>query len=462
MVFRLLLKEIINKWTIPRSFEEEGKISREGILKLIEAARWAPSAENQQVWRFLVVENKEKKGLITEAIKRQDPRLKSTKHEIEKPVLDAKFVFNTNNFNALKDKYKDLIQNSHKNDINCSKEAAILIIFTHSQKFLGNTFGSTDIGAAMSNVNIEAYNLGYNCRWIRNFDREFLQEQFSISDKYSIDSIFAIGKEKLIQDHSEVEKKDFKNFFFINQWEKGPDFSKFQEEESFKEYDVSAIDAILDRRSVRDFQEDKKIPLYHQHELMNAAMMVPLTVNEPYIKILLIDDRDIIGQIAENSKIVIRRQKHVQQVPLIIIPTYDCTNNSPAFYAEEDTGAIIQNMLLRAHSFGIGSCWIGAFNRDVVKEIINIPEQWHIPTLAIFGYPNEYPPAPPRKDLGKICFYDDWKNRIKERERTFMPSSHFLSILFRRMKNGENKSILRERRVGEIEEISEFKEFLKE
>jgi nitroreductase len=458
----VLLKEIINKWTIPQSFEEQVEISREKILKLIEAARWAPSAENQQVWRFLVVENEEKKDLITEAIKRQDSRLKSTKHEIEKPVLDAKFVFTTDNFNALKDKYKDLILNSHKNDINCSKEAAVLIIFTHSEKFLGNTFGSTDIGGAMSNMNIEAYNIGYNCRWIRNFDRKFLQERFSIPDKYCIDSIFAIGKKKQIQEHPEVEKKDFKRFFFINQWDNIPDFSNFREEENFKEYDVSAVDAILDRRSVRDFKEDKDIPLHHQHELMNAAMMVPLTVNEPYIKILLIDDRDMIAQIAEKSKIVIRRQKHVQQVPLIIIPTYDCTNNSPAFYAEEDTGAIIQNTLLRAHTLGIGSCWIGAFNRDAVKKIINVPEEWHIPSLAIFGYPNEYPPPPPRKDLGKICFYDDWKNRIKERERKIMPSSHFLSIIFRRMKNRENQSILRKRKVGEIEEIPEFKEFSKE
>lgn len=453
----MLLKEIINKWKYPNSFEEDSTLSKKEILKLLEAAHWAPSAENQQVWKFVVIEAENKKDLIIESIKKQDPRLKSTKHEIEKPVLSAKFVYTTDHFDALKDKYKDLIKVSHKNDIKCSKNASILIIFTHSKKFLGNTFGSTDIGAAMTNTNIEAINLGYNCRWIRNFDREFIQQEFEIPDKYNIDSIFAIGEEKDTESQPEMKKKDFQEFFYLNQWENTKDFSEYLENEEFQDNNIDAVDAILDRRSIREFKEEKKISTAIRYELMKAAMMIPITVNKPYIKLLLINDTNVIHQIADNSKIVIRRQKHVQQVPLMIIPTYDCTNNSPAFYAEEDTGAIIQNVLLRAHSLGVGSCWIGAFNRNEVKKILNIPEQWHIPTLAIFGYPNNYPPPTPRKDLGKICYYNNWKNRIKERERTIMPSSHFLSILFRRMKNGKQKSILRKRKIGKIKNIPEFK-----
>lgn len=453
----MLLKEIINKWKYPKSFDEEVTLTHKEILKLIEAAHWAPSAENQQVWKFFVIEKEKKRNPVIDSIKRQDPRLKSTTHKIEKPVLDAKFVFTTDNFDALKDKYRDLIKDSHKNDINSSENASLFIIYTHSKKFLGNTFGSSDVGAAMLNTHIEAINLGYNCRWIRNFDRKFLRDKFNIPDKYIIDSILAIGKTETIGDHPEIVKKDFQDFFYINNWENNIEFSKFEEDNEFKEYKVDAVDSILDRRSIRDFKEDKKIPYHNQYKLMKSAMMVPLTVNRPYLKVLLVEDINIIQQIANNSKIFIKRQKHVQQVPLITILAYDCSNNSPAFYAEVDTGAIIQSMLLRAHSLGIGSCWIGAFNRNEIKKILNIPDEWHIPTLAIFGYPNEYPSPTPRKDLGKICYYDEWKNPIKERERTIMPSSNFLSILFRRMKNGQKKSILRKRRVGRIENIPEFK-----
>jgi len=453
----MYLKQIINNWNNPELFEKKVSIDKNNILKLIAAAHWAPSAENQQVWKFLVVDKKKIKEIVKESVNKQDPRLSATKHKIEKPILNAKFVFSTENFDALKDKYKDFIEDSHKNDIRCSETASLFIIYIHSKKFLGNTFGASEIGAAVINTIIESYDLGYNCRWIRNFDRKYLIENLNIPDNYIIDSILAVGKEKESENILEIDKKDLNDFIYINAWENIYDFSNYQNQQDFNDYDVEAVDAILDRRSIRDFNEEKNIPPNIKYELMKAAMMVPLTISKQYIKIVMIDDSDKIQQIANNSKIVIRRQKHVQQVPLIFVLAYDCSNNSPAFYAEGDTGAIIQNILLRAHSLGIGSCWIGAFNREKTKNILNIPEHWHIPTLAILGYPNDYPPPTPRKDLGKICYYNKWKNQIKNRKRSLMPSSHFLSILFRRMRNGEQKSILRERKVGEVEEIPEFK-----
>lgn len=45
---------IQNRWS-PRAFDSR-PVEREKLLRLFEAARWAPSAGNGQPWRFVVVE----------------------------------------------------------------------------------------------------------------------------------------------------------------------------------------------------------------------------------------------------------------------------------------------------------------------------------------------------------------------------------------------------------------------
>jgi nitroreductase len=46
---------IVKRWST-RSFNSDKKIAMEDIYGLIEAARWAPSAFNEQPWRFIVTE----------------------------------------------------------------------------------------------------------------------------------------------------------------------------------------------------------------------------------------------------------------------------------------------------------------------------------------------------------------------------------------------------------------------
>lgn len=47
-----ILPEISNRWS-PRAFSEK-MVETEKLLKLLEAARWAPSSSNEQPWRFII------------------------------------------------------------------------------------------------------------------------------------------------------------------------------------------------------------------------------------------------------------------------------------------------------------------------------------------------------------------------------------------------------------------------
>lgn len=48
-----VLKEIQNRWS-PRAFDAQKEVSREDLMALMEAARYAPSCMNEQPWSYIV------------------------------------------------------------------------------------------------------------------------------------------------------------------------------------------------------------------------------------------------------------------------------------------------------------------------------------------------------------------------------------------------------------------------
>lgn len=60
--------EIIKKRQSDRSFDGNKKVEPEKLQRIIEAANMAPSACNSQPWHFIVVDDDEKRGQVSEAL----------------------------------------------------------------------------------------------------------------------------------------------------------------------------------------------------------------------------------------------------------------------------------------------------------------------------------------------------------------------------------------------------------
>ncbi len=65
-------------------------------------------------------------------------------------------------------------------------------------------------------------------------------------------------------------------------------------------------------------------------------------------------------------------------------------------YCIQDTAFSVQNMLLAAHDQGLGTCWVGAFKEELVKEILSLPDYLRPVVLIPVGYPAKIPKAPDR------------------------------------------------------------------
>jgi len=51
---QVMIQDLIAKRWSPRAFDPEQLVTREQVITLLEAARWAPSCRNEQPWHFLV------------------------------------------------------------------------------------------------------------------------------------------------------------------------------------------------------------------------------------------------------------------------------------------------------------------------------------------------------------------------------------------------------------------------
>ncbi|MBN1228039.1 MAG: nitroreductase family protein [Deltaproteobacteria bacterium] len=75
--------------------------------------------------------------------------------------------------------------------------------------------------------------------------------------------------------------------------------------------------------------------------------------------------------------------------------------------AIQTIGAAIQNLLLTAHSWGLGACWMCAplFCPEIVGESLGLPKDFLPQALITIGYPEAIPKASPRRNLENIIIW---------------------------------------------------------
>jgi nitroreductase len=71
-----------------------------------------------------------------------------------------------------------------------------------------------------------------------------------------------------------------------------------------------------------------------------------------------------------------------------------------------DVTIALDHLMLQAQEEGLGTCWIGSFEEEEVKEILNVPEGVKVLALTPLGYPGVIPPFRGRKSLDEIISYD--------------------------------------------------------
>jgi nitroreductase len=66
---------------------------------------------------------------------------------------------------------------------------------------------------------------------------------------------------------------------------------------------------------------------------------------------------------------------------------------------------------LAAYSAGLGTCWVGAFKEEDVKEILNTPKGIRPVALIPIGYASEAPAARRKRAITEVVHYEVFQAR---------------------------------------------------
>jgi nitroreductase len=153
---------------------------------------------------------------------------------------------------------------------------------------------------------------------------------------------------------------------------------------------MDALDAISTRRSIRQYQ-DRPVPQDLIQKVLAAAMSAPSACNAQPWQFLVIHDRKILKEVTRiNSHAAM-----AEQAPLAVLVCGDLSLEISAGFWVVDCAAAVQNLLLAAHSLGLGAVWTGVWPRedriDAFRRLLNLPQQVVAHSLIPLGYPAEEP-----------------------------------------------------------------------
>ncbi len=172
---------------------------------------------------------------------------------------------------------------------------------------------------------------------------------------------------------------------------------------------MDAIKCIRTRRSIRDYA-DKKVSDSAVKKLLECAMQAPSACNEQPWEFIVVKDRELLDKIPSLSTYA----QMAKKAPLAIIICMNPKKEYPFIkgYSIQDCSAATQNLLLAAHSLGLGAVWTG-IKPDEDKKIARIRSVFEIPQHIIplciipIGYPKKKPKAVNRYAKNKV-HYEKW------------------------------------------------------
>jgi len=170
---------------------------------------------------------------------------------------------------------------------------------------------------------------------------------------------------------------------------------------------MDVLATISQRRSVRAYKavevEEEKLK-----KILEAARLSPSASNRQDWKFIGIRNKETKKKLAKAAF----GQSFIGEAPTVIAacatePMGVMACGQPTYTV--DVSIACAFMILQAYELGLGTCWIGAFQEDEVKKILEIPKSVRVVAMIPLGYPDEDPSQRSRKGLDQIICYEKFK-----------------------------------------------------
>lgn len=176
------------------------------------------------------------------------------------------------------------------------------------------------------------------------------------------------------------------------------------------------IKCVEGRRSIRKFTKQK---VEHEkfEKIVSIASFSPSWKNTQIVRYTLIEDKQIIDNIADNCVMGFKfNSDTIKNAPALILVTMisgRCGYEKDGSFSTSkedrwemfDAGIATQTLCLAAHSEGLGTIIMGIFDEKKLHEAAGVEENQKIAAIVGIGYPDENPAIPKRKNVDELISY---------------------------------------------------------
>ena len=180
--------DIMRKRRSCRAFDPEKVVSREDLLKIVEAGRLTPSGCNSQPWKFIVIDSPEAKEKLCDAI------------VVENGMTGAPWRHQVSAFIVLVEQTAKVMQSVSDH-------------YKTTQRFAPG-----DIGAACMNMCHEAFSLGLDTCIIGMNDQAKMEQYFGIPAGSDARLVLAVGYAADPDAPVNKVRKEFDEVCSFNHW----------------------------------------------------------------------------------------------------------------------------------------------------------------------------------------------------------------------------------------------------
>jgi nitroreductase len=166
---------------------------------------------------------------------------------------------------------------------------------------------------------------------------------------------------------------------------------------------MDVMEAITGRHSIRKYSsrpiEEEKLNL-----VLEAARLAPSSANGQNWHFIVVRDKEKLRKLKEAAD----GQTAVGEAPCALIA---CGTQNRVMDCGQPTNTVdcsiaMAYMILEAYTLGLGTCWLGHFYADKVKQALQIPDDVSVIAFTPIGYPAEAAVVRPRKEIKEIVSYD--------------------------------------------------------
>ncbi len=175
---------------------------------------------------------------------------------------------------------------------------------------------------------------------------------------------------------------------------------------------MDIFQVIRDRRSIRKYK-DTPVEREKIIQLLDAGRLAPSWKNMQCWRFLVLTEADrrtlLLAAFPDDNP----GKKAIAMAPVVVVvcadPAESDVENGIEYFIA-DTAIAFEHFCLAAHALGLGTCWMGWYDENMIKQSLGIPSNIRIVGITPLGYPDQEPKPRPRKELSEIAFFDKWGN----------------------------------------------------